>query len=311
MLFGAERDHQVHYGYCEVSIPREHHKKGELETPFMRWKYFEDPRKHMVLMRVTKKTKDEFFFEISSEPLQNVKRKALIFVHGYNNSFEDAARRTAQIAHDIEFSGMPFFYSWPSTNNLLSYISDSTSVEQSIPHLKEFLSDIAIKGNFSSITLIAHSMGNRALTEAFTLLINALKKSEIKVFNEIILAAPDIDAYHFKTVIAPKLIQSNTATTLYASSNDKAMSASRTFHTAPRAGDSNDDDIVVIDGIETIDATQADTSLFGLNHSYISSNDLLLADLHHLIEKGMRACERFRLEAIPDGNNPRYWRLAK
>jgi esterase/lipase superfamily enzyme len=45
-------------------------------------------------------------------------------VHGFNVSFENALRRTAQIAYDLDFDGAPFLFSWPSRDSLLSYASD-------------------------------------------------------------------------------------------------------------------------------------------------------------------------------------------
>jgi esterase/lipase superfamily enzyme len=40
-------------------------------------------------------------------------KQAFVFVHGFNVSFENALRRTAQIAYDLNFDGAPFLFSWP------------------------------------------------------------------------------------------------------------------------------------------------------------------------------------------------------
>jgi esterase/lipase superfamily enzyme len=47
------------------------------------------------------------------EVAKNYPNQALIFVHGYNMSFDNAARRAAQIAYDINFDGATFLFSWP------------------------------------------------------------------------------------------------------------------------------------------------------------------------------------------------------
>lgn len=60
-------------------------------------------------------------------------RRAFIFVHGFNNSFEDAARRTAQIAFDVKFDGVPLFYSWPSKGKALDYVYDTNNADQASP----------------------------------------------------------------------------------------------------------------------------------------------------------------------------------
>jgi esterase/lipase superfamily enzyme len=36
-------------------------------------------------------------------------KDAFVFIHGYNVSFEDAARRTGQFAYDLKFVGAPIF----------------------------------------------------------------------------------------------------------------------------------------------------------------------------------------------------------
>ena len=55
-------------------------------------------------------------------------------------SFEDAARRTAQIAHDLGLPLVPMLYSWPSEGAVLRYGTDAANVEWTIPHFTEFLS---------------------------------------------------------------------------------------------------------------------------------------------------------------------------
>ena len=129
----------------------------------------EDPKKHVVLMRINLRSEQEFFDDISTAPPQGAERKALVFIHGYNNSFEDAARRTAQIAHDVEFVGVPMFYSWPSKAKTKDYIVDGNEVEQAVVYLKEFLRGLALNSRFDSITLIAHSMGNARSLVHFSL----------------------------------------------------------------------------------------------------------------------------------------------
>lgn len=42
------------------------------------------------------------------------KAEAFVFVHGFNVPFHEAAKRTAQMAFDMHFEGLPILYSWPS-----------------------------------------------------------------------------------------------------------------------------------------------------------------------------------------------------
>jgi esterase/lipase superfamily enzyme len=93
-------------------------------------------------------------------------------------------------------------------------------------------------------------MGNRALTRAVASLLTdkPIIRSRLK---EVILAAPDIDAEVFKRDIVPALTKTDSPVTLYASSEDLALAASKKVHGYPRAGDSGQG-LVVVPGIETI-----------------------------------------------------------
>jgi len=68
--------------------------------------------------------------------------------------------------------------------------------------------------------------------------------------------------------------------TLYASSLDKALVASRKIHRYARAGDAGDD-IVIVEGLDSIDASAVDTSLLG--HSYFGDNRSVISDIYNLL----------------------------
>ena len=304
-MFGTARA-ALSYGTCDVSIPRDH-RMGELESPSI-WKleFREDPERHVVLLSVIVQSKDEFFSGLAEKIHQVAARSAFLFVHGYNVTFEDAARRTAQISYDLGFEGAPVFYSWPSQGKTALYTYDEQNVEWAQTNLKRFLEDFFSRSDAENVYLIAHSMGNRALARATAAFLaeNPLLRPRLK---EIILAAPDIDAEVFTRDIAPALSASGRPVTLYASSEDLALVASKKFHGYPRAGDSGQG-LVVVPGIETIDATGIDTGLLG--HSYYAETRSVLSDLFYLIRHGERADQRFGLMGV-DIQAGRYWVFKK
>lgn len=72
----------------------------------------------------------------------------------------------------------------------------------------------------------------------------------------------------------------------------------------PRAGDSGAG-LVVLRGIETIDDTNVDTSLFwALGHGYVADNRNILSDLHYLIEESLWVNSRFGLLVAPGPSDP-------
>lgn len=304
-MFGVGRS-SLTYGTCEVSIPRDH-RMGELEHPSIwRLEFREDPTKHVVLLSTAISSKDQFFADVAARIRQFKRSSAFLFVHGYNVTFEDAARRTAQISYDLAFEGAPVFYSWPSKGTIPAYTVDEQTIEWAQANLRGFLEDFFTRSDAQSVYLIAHSMGNRALTRAVASLLTD-KPALRNRLKEVILTAPDIDADVFKRDIAPALTETGRPVTLYASSEDLALVASKKVHGYPRAGDSGQG-LVVVAGIETIDATVTDSGLVG--HSYFAETRSVLSDMFYLIRNGQRADQRFGLRGI-DTQVGRYWEFKR
>lgn len=301
--FGGERDAALSYGSIFVSIPRQH-RAGMIEKPSIwRLEFSEDPRKHMMITRQSITDRDGFFADLQATLARGGSRASFLFVHGYNVAFDDAARRTAQITYDLDFRGAPVFYSWPSQATLQGYPTDENNVQWSEANLKGFLLDYVRNSGARDIYLIAHSMGNRALTGAVKALF--AEHPELRGrFKEIILTAPDIDADIFKRDIAPALAAGCDKITLYVSDGDKALLASKTVHGYPRAGDSAAG-ITVAPGIETVDASGLDTSF--LEHSYFAETGSVLTDIRKLVLEQLRAGQRGLKKLSAAGAD--YWKI--
>lgn len=287
-VFGTERA-KLSYGVVEVSIPHDH-KIGEIETPSI-WKFefSEDPSKHVMVQGITRLGKKKFFSKLSQDISYSDKKSTFLFVHGYNTSFSEAAKRTAQISYDLKFDGKAVFYSWPSQASTFLYRTDEKNIAWSSKNLKLFLEDYLSISEAEEIYLIAHSMGNRSLTQAIIEVMKSKPELGSKL-KEIILAAPDIDADVFKTEIAPKMVsETQKPITLYVSADDLALKASKLLNGKPRAGEI-DNLPIIIDGVETIDATGVDTSF--LKHSYFADNSSIISDIFDLIQSGNRALKR-------------------
>ena len=286
-IFGAKRS-EIRYGTCHVSIPP-NHKTGKLERPSMlRFEFRPNPDRHMVILDVNIQEPVDFFECVKARMTAFPSRTAFIFVHGYNVTFTDAALRTAQMACDLNFQGAPVFYSWPSKGRFISYPHDEANIEWATSSLRGFLEDFMANTEADDVVLIGHSMGNRGLARAVMEL--AREKPQLaKKLKEIILAAPDIDADVFKRDIVPAMARFKRPITMYAGSTDFALRCSKLFHGYPRAGHL-EDGLVVVPGMETIDATNFATGF--LRHSYISSSRDIIHDIAYLIRHGHRAKDR-------------------
>lgn len=290
----------IHYGTCTVSVPKDH-RKGTLETPsILNFELNENPERHFVVKTVTKYS-EELFYEILKTRLNEAREigklkptekmlrdQIFIFVHGYNVSFEDAAKRAAQLSYDLDFPGTPMFYSWPSKAETLDYFADEATVEVSILNLKNFISDVCKKSGASSVHLVAHSMGNRCVLNALDSL--ASEKAIPDNLSEIILTAPDVDTRRFNQVMA-KLLASKKHFTLYASNGDKALKKSVQLHKFARAGFA--DPITVIPPMDTIDASKLESDFVG--HSYYGDHKSVVADIEDVILKKKPIKDRYGL----------------
>ncbi len=74
---------------------------------------------------------------------RGAKRHVLVFVHGFNNKFEDAVFRFAQIVHDSGAEVAPVLFTWPSKGSVLAYGYDRESTNFSRNGLETLLRDLA------------------------------------------------------------------------------------------------------------------------------------------------------------------------
>jgi esterase/lipase superfamily enzyme len=297
--YGCERGELV-FGIAEVSVPDDH-RMGKVERPSI-WKleFREDPDKHVVVLEVGSLSLTEFTAR-ARVLLSQGKNEILLFVHGYNVGFIDAVSRTAQIAYDLHFEGLAALYSWPSEGSVYKYTVDENNVDWSRPRFAQFLSNIREKTGAETIHIIGHSMGNRLVAETLATMADGPSSAGARI-RQVAFAAPDLDAKTFKD-LAVKFQRKADRFTLYASSHDKALQASKLIHKYPRAGESGMD-LVITASIDTVDATAVDTSLIG--HSYYGDNRSVLADLFQLIRSGTPPEERFGLKPMQRYGS-RYW----
>jgi len=102
-FYGGDRqlDESLHLGTLDVSIPRDH-RMGDIERPSIwRLEFREDPEKHVVLLSLLPKSEQEFYAELASKVQSSASKDAFVFIHGFDNTFEQAAWRTAQLSYDL------------------------------------------------------------------------------------------------------------------------------------------------------------------------------------------------------------------
>ena len=295
---------ELTFGIAEVSIPARH-KLGELEGPqWWKARFRDDAGRHVLLLDASQREQRAFTTEVRAALSSADESDLLLFVHGYNTSFADAIRRTAQISYDLKFPGHALLYSWPSAEAPMAYAADEATVEHSIPNFERFLRLVLTRIGARQLHVIAHSMGARALARLLKDFEWSTLPSGSATLCQIVFAAPDIDAGTFRG-LASNFRADGDRCTLYASRGDFPLRLSRILHRYPRAGDTGKG-LLIVRGVDTVDASQADSSLFGLGHSYFAAKRPILSDMHNLIIKNEPPNRRFDLIPMNHADGA-YW----
>jgi esterase/lipase superfamily enzyme len=93
------------------------------------------------------------------------KQNLLIFVHGFNNNFQESLYRMAQLDADAAFNGNAVLFAWPSKGDPTRYEDDKTAANASRDQLIELLTTVTGSPQVGEIMVVAHSMGGMLVAE--------------------------------------------------------------------------------------------------------------------------------------------------
>lgn len=294
-------DEAVHYGRCLVNVP-DGHRFGSTGSGLLTRLLRGDDR--LSIDKVDPLPATDFWQQLHAsfrgDPTAG--GFALLFVHGYRVSFEDAAIRTAQLAYDLKAKNAAFF-SWPSAGSAPQYTVDEASAVYSVDTLMHYLTDLDGVAALTQtpLNLIAHSMGCRVLLSALQHLTASGWRPQ--ALDKIIFAAPDEDSGTFKKIIR-RLAALGKGKTLYASSKDKPVSFSAAVHGYSRAGYLPP--VTVVEGLDTIDASAIDATFLG--HSDFATERPLLNDIFVWLHNGTAPSLRPGIQPAHDPAGL-YWQL--
>lgn len=298
--FSGNRSNYTSYGICRVNIPIGH-RIGSLGSPWIRRIFKGDDR--IAIDRIYELDSSEFWGEVTNRLRRFTHpKRALIFVHGFNTSFEDAVLRAAQIGFDLGVPSGIGLFSWPSAGRFLHYSADGVASEDSKFALADFIEGYATKTNAEKIDVIAHSMGSRCLIYAVEVL-TSKNSPALGKLGQLILAAADVDQSLMRNMAQCSVSKFN-KTTIYTSSKDNAIKASRWLHNFPRVG--LYPPLFVLNCADTVAVEKVDLTRLG--HSYMAEARSLLKDMFDILEHGHPPNKRFSLEPICDSNGS-YWRI--
>jgi esterase/lipase superfamily enzyme len=178
------------YAEFTVSIPP-NHKNSNVEWPGAKT----DPKKTFAVVGQERLDKRQFIDVIDKAAANS--REVGIFVHGYNNSYQEALFRMAQMGHDSRLKGTKIVFSWPSQAAISGYVADKEGATYSRDYLAELLIETTERRKAGEVNLFAHSMGCWLTVETLRQLKLSGRQDVLDKLN-VILAAPDIDAQVFR-----------------------------------------------------------------------------------------------------------------
>jgi esterase/lipase superfamily enzyme len=220
----------------------------------------------------------------------------IVFVHGFNNRFDDAVMRTAELWHFTGRRAAPVCYTWPAGAGLsvIGYSRDRESSEFTILHLKILLYALAQEPRVERVHIVSHSRGTDVASSVVRELHLEMRRGrfgnppvhEAYKIHTLILAAPDLDREVFnQRFVAENAVMAPWRTLLYFSERDSALGASSwLFGGSQRMGKLRLEDFQNtrsegLKDLKAVEIIKCDVREGGSSHSYLFENPAVLSDL--------------------------------
>jgi esterase/lipase superfamily enzyme len=232
-MFTGERALTPAFADITVSIPPKNvRKEGEVAWPK---RLPSNPATDFATLKADELTLDAAKKWLTVSVRKSPDHSVLVFIHGFNNRFEDSVYRFAQIVQDSGVHSAPVLVTWPSRGSLLAYGYDRESTNYTRNALENLFQYLARDPEVKEVSILAHSMGNWLALESLRQM--AIRNGKLPAkFKNVMLAAPDVDVDVFRSQIAD-MGKQHPQFTLFVSRDDRALALSRrVWGDIPRLG---------------------------------------------------------------------------
>lgn len=213
-------------------------------------------------------------------------KDVLLYVHGFNETFETAVASAAQLSDGVNWTGRTALFSWPSGGRLIAYQYDRESAMWSRDGFEEALKGLASNPSIGRVHIVAHSMGTLLTLETLRQLRSEAGEAAVNKIGAVVLASPDIDIDQFEQTVR-RLGPVASRITVISATNDRALAVSaRLAGGIARAGSAERERLNAL-GVRVADASE-----FG-GRLQIMRHDLFLSDID-VRQVIARAIERSR-----------------
>ncbi len=265
-------------GEVSVLVRRSRHKRVDVNNPEAR-----DGKRTFEVQNINKRNQiiDDLcpsvvdLAALANENNTPDKKDLLVYIHGFNNSFNDAAIRAAQLQLDIGWSNM-MVLSWYSADNLAYYsTNDMNAIKYSPITLAPVIEELR-RCWFGNVHFIVHSKGNGFFLESMSRIASP-EESETQKMGRVIMAAPDVSVEWMQNAV-PVLLPFFQKIIHYYSSKDRASRLSEFKHKDIRAGANP----VNVQGLESISVDQVNIADFK-GHSYYANSIAVVEDIKRIL----------------------------
>jgi len=279
-VFDGQRSQMPNFAKVTISVPAIH-KTGEIERPKGKTAR---PDKFFTATELTAYSGDAAFEAALRADIARHDHRALVFIHGYNNLFDDAVYRMTQLVHDSGFAGTPVLFSWASGGRTVDYVYDRDSATAARDSLEETLR-LLVKAGARRIDIVAHSMGNLVTMETLRQLAIAGDRDLDGRLGDVILASPDIDVDVFKSQMR-RYGKPQRPFILLLSRDDRALTVSQIIAgDKPRLGDyANTEEIAEL-GLVVVDLSKVSAG-DAANHAKFANNPVMVKLLGESLKNG-------------------------
>lgn len=321
----GDNEPPIYFGIAEISVP-DNRAVGTLRTPrWWRLEFRANPEKHFYVYSTSEcKDEDAWTSDLRTHVSSNSPGEQnpsdddlLVYIHGYNTTWQADVERAAQLGLDLNFRGPVVSLSWPSMGRVHDYESDARLADVSRAPFSSLLRRLMKNAGAKRIFVVAHSLGNRIALQGLTDATSDTGSTQSDL-THVIFAAPDVDGDYFAQQM--KLFAQQTKgwgdgkapqLTLYACGVDLPLEVSRLLAGARRAGDARPEITRLFPPAEYIDATTVvkdDPNDDGWGHSYFCSNSGVLRDMIDALH-GTRASERPWLDSVDIADGGKYFSM--
>ncbi|WP_136622419.1 MULTISPECIES: alpha/beta hydrolase [Mesorhizobium] len=270
-VYDGDRSLTTSFARVDVTVPKSH-QVGAIERA--KGSANSNPAKDFTAKDVTFYEGAPQFAKAVGADIAMRGDRALVFVHGFNNGFDDGIYRLTQIAHDTKYPGTPVLFSWASSGKTTGYIYDKESANAARDDLEATLRMLA-KTRVKSIDIIAHSMGTWVTMEALRQLAITGDRDLGGKLGYVILASPDIDVDVFKKQMI-RYGKPDKPFAILLSADDRALKLSSLISgDKPRVGDYGNAADLASYGVSVVDLSQAKGG-DRLNHAKFADNPMLV-----------------------------------